>query len=93
MVIFRRAPVVSPKKLEASSVALHSTSAKGMMAKQLRTKIAESPQPNSGARIPMGTNTRSRLFQFRASHMPAEKSAFVVFVARSLLKIGVIKDV
>lgn len=92
MVILSRAPAVSPKKLAASSVARQSISARGMIARQLSTNIAESPQPTSGAMIPIGTNIRSKLFQFFISHAPAERNVFLTFAARSSQDIGSVKS-
>ena len=75
IVTFKSAPAVSPRKLAASSVARQSTSASGTIAKQFNMKMTVSFHPNSGATIPIGTKTSSRMFQFFARYLQVEKNA------------------
>lgn len=72
--MLRSAPVVSPRYLETWSVAQHSLSARGMTARQLRTKTTESLHPRWGASTPAGTKTRRILLQFLMENLAATLS-------------------
>lgn len=74
MVILSRAPVVSPRYLEIRSVAQHSLSASGIIARQLRTKTTESLHPRWGASTPAGTKISRRLLQFLTENLAAALS-------------------
>jgi hypothetical protein len=88
IVIFSRAPSVSPKKLATSFVARHRTSARGMIARQFKANTAESPQPSKGAIMPKGTNRRRKLLQYFAVYFNPMKSAFLDRGTSLSMKLG-----